>query len=393
MIPYSKQTISFLDVYRVAFQLKFKSLTQGSKTLEFENAISKYTGSKYVVAVSSATAGLHLGVKALKLPENSIIATSPTSFVASANSIIYNNCIPKFIDINSNTINLCIETLEEELRSGMRISAIIIVHFAGHACDMQKLHNLSKEYDFKIIEDAAHALGGKYSDGSQIGNSKYSDLTVFSLHPVKSITSGEGGVITTNSYEIYKELLRLRSHGINKLNDEYRNVISSKTLGENNPWYYEMIELGYNYRLTDFQSALALSQLKKLDKFIAKRQKLAQKYLKDLRYSNKVSAVIQEDDVKNSALHLFLVKIDFASIKVSKRSLIERLKEKKIGSQVHYMPIPLQPFYIERGYKIEDYPNSMMHYMQTLSIPLHPTLKKKRTVKIIRSIETIIDGE
>ncbi len=390
MIPYGRQTINLKDVYEVAKQISFRSLTQGNKTLEFEKFAAKYCGAKYAVAVANATAGLQIAIKSLSLEENSKVATSPISFVASSNSIIYNNLQPYFVDIEAKNGNMSILNLENELQKGLRISAVIPVHFAGQSCDMPSLKRLADVYKFKIIEDAAHALGGNHGDGIKVGSCKYSDLTVFSMHPVKSITSGEGGFITTNDRDIYHRLLRLRSHGINKLGDEFLNPINSQTDGKTNLWYYEMIQLGYNFRLTDIQAALALSQIKRLDKFISKRRKVAYLYFELLKQVKHLEPLMQIDDIKNGALHIFVVKIDFTKLTISRNSLMQELRDQGIGSQVHYIPIPMQPFYKDLGFETAHYPKAMEYYNSALSIPIFPKLNKKSVKKISRVLTEIV---
>ena len=390
MIPYGRQSINVRDVYEVAKQLSFRSLTQGNKTLEFEKFAAKYCGAKYAVAVANATAGLQIAIKSLGLEENSKVATSPISFVASSNSIIYNNLQPYFVDIEIKNANISIQNLENELQKGLRISAVIPVHFAGQSCDMPSLKKLADKYKFKIIEDAAHALGGNHEDGIKVGSCKYSDLTVFSMHPVKSITSGEGGLITTNDRDLYYKLLRLRSHGINKLDDEFLNPINSQTDGKTNLWYYEMIQLGYNFRLTDIQSALALSQIKRLDRFISKRRKIAHLYFDLLKQNKHLEPLIQLDDIKHSALHIFVIKIDFSSLSISRNALMQKLRDQGIGSQVHYIPIPMQPFYKDLGFETARYPKAMEYYNSALSIPIFPKLNKKNVKKISRALTEIV---
>ena len=390
MIPYGRQSINVRDVYEVAKQLSFRSLTQGNKTLEFEKFAAKYCGAKYAVAVANATAGLQIAIKSLGLEENSKVATSPISFVASSNSIIYNNLQPYFVDIEVKNANISIQRLENELQKGLRISAVIPVHFAGQSCDMPSLKKLADKYKFKIIEDAAHALGGNHEDGIKVGSCKYSDLTVFSMHPVKSITSGEGGLITTNDRDLYHKLLRLRSHGINKLDDEFLNPINSQTDGKTNLWYYEMIQLGYNFRLTDIQAALALSQIKRLDGFISKRRKIAHLYFDLLKQNKHLEPLIQLDDIKNSALHIFVIKIDFTSLSISRNALMQKLRDQGIGSQVHYIPIPMQPFYKDLGFETARFPKAMEYYNSALSIPIFPKLNKKSVKKISRVLTEIV---
>jgi UDP-4-amino-4,6-dideoxy-N-acetyl-beta-L-altrosamine transaminase len=390
LIPYGRQTINFRDVYEVAKQLSFKSLTQGNKTLEFEKFAAEYCGAKYAIAVANATAGLQIAIKSLNLEENSKVATSPISFVASSNSIIYNNLQPYFVDIEIENGNMSMSNLEKKLQEGLQISAVVPVHFAGQSCDMKSLTKLSDKYNFKIVEDAAHALGGNYEDGTKVGSCKYSDLTVFSMHPVKSITSGEGGLITTNSKDLYHKILRLRSHGINKLDDKFLNPINSQTDGQTNLWYYEMMELGYNFRITDIQAALALSQIKRIDKFISKRREIAHLYFQLMKNIKHIEPLIQIEYIKNSALHIFVIKIDFTKLGISRNSLMQKLRDQGIGSQVHYIPIPMQPYYKDLGFESANYPKAMEYYNSTLSIPIFPKLKKKDTKRICKVLKEII---
>ena len=391
MIPYGRQSINFWDVYEVVKQIRFHSLTQGQKTLDFERYAAEYCGAKYAVAVANATAGLQIALNSLNLAENSTVATSPISFVASSNSIIYNNLKPFFVDIDRKTGNISVEKLTELLQEGLQISAIVPVHFAGQSCNMSALKELSGKYNFKIIEDAAHALGGQYKDGSKVGSCKFSDITVFSMHPVKSITSGEGGIITTNDKEIYLKLLRLRSHGINKLDDQFVNQINSQTNSETNLWYYEMIQLGYNFRLTDIQSALALSQIKRLDRFISKRKKIAYDYFTLLKNIKHIKPLIEINEIEKSALHIFVLNIDFTKLNISRNQLMQKLREKGIGSQVHYIPIPMQPYYKDLGFEPSDYPNAMHYYNSTLSIPIFPKLKHRQVKYISQTLKKIIE--
>jgi UDP-4-amino-4,6-dideoxy-N-acetyl-beta-L-altrosamine transaminase len=390
LIPYGRQSINFWDVYEVVKQLRFHSLTQGQKTLDFEQYVAEYCGAKYAVAVANATAGLQIALKSLDLEDNSTVATSPISFVASSNSIIYNNLKPFFVDIDRETGNISVEKLTELLQEGLQISAVIPVHFAGQSCNMSELKELSGKYNFKIVEDAAHALGGQHKDGSKVGSCKLSDITVFSMHPVKSITSGEGGIITTNDKAIYLKLIRLRSHGINKLDDQFINQINSQTNGETNLWYYEMIQLGYNFRLTDIQAALALSQMKRLDRFISKRRKIAHDYFTLLKNIKYLKPLIQINEIEKSALHIFVLNIDFTKLNISRNQLMQKLREKRIGSQVHYIPIPMQPYYKNLGFEPSDYPNAMYYYNSTLSIPIFPKLKRRQVKYISQTLIKII---
>lgn len=387
MIPYSTQTISILDAIYVARQVKFRSLTQGSEIQKFEKSISRYVGAKYAVAVSSATAGLHIAHLALGHPPGSKVITSPISFVASANSIIYAGQTPVFVDVEMDSGNLSAEKLAETLNS-QNISTVVPVHFAGNPCDMEKIYNLCKAQNISIIEDAAHALGSNYITGEKIGSCKYSDLTVFSFHPVKSITTGEGGVVTTNSPELYAKLLKLRSHGIQKNDLEPSNELLGKTDGIKNLWYYEMDSIGYHYRLTEIQAALGVSQMKKVDKFIKKRRKIALKYDSLISQISSISSIKQ--DLRNiSANHLFPISIDFTSISRGKNDLMLKLRQNGIMTQVHYMPIPLHPFYEKLGYNMEHLPNALNFYFQTLSIPIYPRLSFRKQKKIVKTFKKL----
>jgi len=389
LIPYGKHNVRLSEAVKVAWQVRFHSLTQGSKIEEFERLVAKYVGANYAVAVSSATAGLHIAMLALDLPQNSKVITSPISFVASSNSIIYAGHNPLFVDIDTDTLNVDLELLEEQVQLDPEIRGIIPVHFAGLPCDMSRLNQVAKARGIRVIEDAAHALGASYANGQKVGSCSFSDMTVFSFHPVKSITTGEGGMVTTNDYELYKKLIRLRSHGINKLDDEFRNPILSMTAGIVNPWYYEMIELGFNFRLTEIQAVLGISQMKRLDSFISRRVKLVERYKDLMRNSSKFSPA-QKISNTGSANHIFPIRINFASSSTSRSELMSHLKENGVSSQVHYIPIPAQPFYKQLGYSISDIPNSFAYYEEALTIPLFPSLKGREQRKIIKLLEALI---
>ena len=389
MIPYGKHNITWGDALRVLWQILFRSLTQGAQIQKFEEEVAKAVGAKYAVAVSSATAGLHLAALSIKLPKGSKVITSPISFVASSNSLLYAGYTPEFLDIDPNTLNLDIELIEARVKQNSEIKGILPVHFAGLPCDMEKFSKIALEHDLWVIEDAAHALGATYTNGDKVGSCTYSDMTVLSFHPVKSITTGEGGMVTTNNYDLYKSLLRLRSHGINKLDDQFQNQILSKTLNSANPWYYEMIELGFNYRMTEIQAVLGISQLKRLDKFMFKRNKKVKKYFEMLESINGVR-IAQNSDLKNSANHILVVRIDFTKLKISRASLMNSLRLKGVGTQVHYIPIPLQPYYESLGYSFSNIPEAIAYYQECLTLPLFPDLKVSELKKVVGEITKLL---
>lgn len=342
-------------------------------------------GAQYAVAVSSATAGLHIALEALQLSKGGEVLTSPISFMSSSNAAFYAGLTPKFIDIDSESLNIDLHKVGTEIASNKSVSAVIPVHFGGLPCDMEVLSEYATPIGMPIIEDAAHALGASYKCGSKVGSCKYSDMTVFSFHPVKSVTTGEGGVITTNDFEIYQRLLQLRSHGINQLSENFQNPLLASTNGIRNPWYHEMQRLGYHYRLTEIQAVLGISQMKKLKKYIAKRQSRAKFY--DLLFAN--SAMVrpaQEVDTYASARHLYVLRINFSTTKISRAELMVALKEMGIGTQVHYRPIPQQPYYANLGYDFADYPEALHYYEEALSIPLFPKLRRSQQKYVAKTI-------
>ncbi len=390
IIPYGKHYIDEKDIKAVENVLKFKNLTQGEEVLLFEEAISNYVGSKYAVAFSSWTAGLHAACAVIGISKNDSVITSPITFVATSNSVIYCGGNPVFSDINKDSINICPNELENTVKKNPNIKAIIPVHFAGLSCDMEKIKIIADKYNLFIIEDAAHALGGKHHDGSNIGSCKFSDMAGFSFHPVKSIAAGEGGMITTNNENLYRKLLRFRSHGINKLDDKFIHRNDANTNGINNPWYYEMQELGYNYRITDIQCALGRSQLKKLPKFIRKRKELVNRYDKAFKGMDNLT-LIQQDFRNISSHHIYVLKINFDRIKISRAEFMTKLREDGIITQVHYIPIHLHPYYQKLGYDKNLYPNSLNYYKECLSIPIYYSLNYEEQNKVIKSIKKLIN--
>lgn len=389
IIPYGKHYIDDDDIKAVEEVLRYKNLTQGKEVENFEKAIAKFVGAKYAVAISSWTSGLHLANLVLEVKKGDKVVTSPITFVATPNSVIYCGATPVFSDIDSSTINICPKQLENTIIENPSIKVIIPVHFAGLSCDMESINKIAKKYNLFVIEDAAHALGAKHHDGSMVGSCKYSDMTGFSFHPVKSIAAGEGGMITTNDYSLYKRLLRLRSHGINKLDDDFININQSKTKGISNPWYYEMQDLGFNYRITDIQCALGLSQLKKLNQFINRRRELVEKYDKFFKGFNNLEPA-QNNGREISSHHLYVIRINFNKIKYTRASLMNKLKDHGILCQVHYIPVTSQPYYSLKGYNTEHYTESQNFYNQALSIPLYFSLTDQDQEEVIKVFKKLI---
>jgi len=389
LIPYGKHNVTWGDALRVLWQIRFRSLTQGAQIEKFERAVAKSVGAKYAVAVSSATAGLHLAALAIRLPQGSKVITSPISFVASSNSLLYAGYKPEFLDIDPNTLNLDLDLIKARVELNNEIKAILPVHFAGLPCEMEKISEIALEHGLRVIEDAAHALGAEYPNGTKVGSCLYSDMTVLSFHPVKSITTGEGGMVTTNDYDLYKSLLRLRSHGINKLDDEFQDLILSRTAGITNPWYYEMIELGYNYRMTEIQAVLGISQLKRLEKFMAKRFRKVAKYSTLLQGINGLRFA-QNCDQRKSANHILPVRIEFSNLMISRAALMNSLRSVGVGSQVHYIPIPMQPYYKSLGYNFTNIPEAVSYYEECLTLPLFPDLNRSEQKKVVRELAKLL---
>ena len=355
-IPYGKQTISDDDINSVIEVLKSDFLTTGPKVKEFEEAIANYCGAKYCVAVSNGTAALHLASLVL-LKENDKVLTTPNSFLATSNSILYINAKPIFVDIKEDG-NIDLDLCEEELKKDSSIKAIYVVHFSGNPVNQTKLKYLKDTYNIKILEDCAHSIGATF-EGIKAGSCANSDISIFSFHPVKQITTGEGGAITTNSKEIYEKLLLLRGHGMTPKPDIA-------------PWFYDMVELGFNYRLTDISCALGLSQLKKLDSFLYLRRAIAKRY--DDFFSKTDFIKPLYDFTNNSSYHLYVIKIDFEKLNITKKDFVLKMREKNIGLQLHYIPINKQPYYRNLGYGNEITPIMDEYYKEAISLPVYPNL-------------------
>ncbi len=380
-IPYSRQWIDNQDLREVEKVLKSDFITQGPKIDEFETEISRYVNSSYCIAVNSATSALHLACLALGLKKGDLFWTSPISFVASANCGIYCGAEVDFVDIHEDTFNIDVYSLEKKLHKAKTIGrlpkVIIPVHMAGQSSDAKKIYELVKPYNIKIIEDASHSIGGTYNN-KKIGSCKFSDVTVFSFHPVKIITSGEGGAIVTNNKNIFNKVRLLRSHGINK----NPKLFNNKNYED---WHYEQIELGFNYRITDIQASLGISQLKKIDVFIEKRNELAQKYYSMLKDQPLYLPVIL-DNVKSS-FHLYIIRV---KDKKKHKTLFDYLRQNGILVNLHYIPIHLHPYYKKLGFKKGMFPKSEKYYSQAMSIPIFPQLKNFEQEFICEKIQEVI---
>ena len=383
-INYGRQWLDDMEIKEVLGVLTSDFLSSGPKIKEFEEQLSAHTGAQYCAAVSSGTAGLHLAVKALDIKAGKQGITSPLTFIATSNSLIYNNLYPNFADIHEKT--LCLDPAELEKRIKPDTAVVIPVHFAGQPAEMEKIYEIARKQGISIIEDAAHAIGSKYENGQPVGSCCCSDMTVFSFHPVKTITTGEGGAITTNNKTLYEKLIMLRNHGMTKDPKRLKAQGSSPDIG---PWYYEMQELGYNYRMTDIQAALGIGQLKKLDRFIKRRREIIARYNEAFKNLAWLTIPYERPGVF-SALHLYVIRIDFHRIGKTRVQVMNELKAKAIGTQVHYIPVHLQPYYREHfKFKKGDYPKAEHYYQQCLSIPLFPKMTDDDVLRVIDAIEEL----
>jgi len=376
-IPYGRQWIDESDKKAVEAVLESDYLTQGPAIGQFEDVLKKITGAKYCVAVSNATQGLHIAVAALEIDAGMEGITTPITFVSSANCLITNNLVPVFADIDPRTYNIAPSEIERKVTPKTKV--IIPVDFAGQAVDIDAIKEIAGKHHLYIIEDAAHAIGSNYIDGNPVGCCHKSDMTIFSFHPVKTITSGEGGAITTNNEVFYKRLLKLRTIGITK--DE-------RELSQNpGPWYYEMQLLGGNNRMTDIQAALGRSQLSKLASFKKKRREIVNKYNNSFKNIPNITIPYEEKNV-DGCFHLYVLQINFDKIGKTRKQVMEELKQKGIGTQVHYIPVNSQPYYVKKygEYKVKEYPATESYYNNCLSIPLFPKMSDDDVKYVIDSI-------
>lgn len=380
-ISYGRQSISQDDIDCVVETLKSDYLTQGAKVKSFEGCISAFVESDYAVAVSNATAALHLSCLALGVGPGDLVWTSPITFVSSANVAYLCGATVDFVDINSDTYNMDVEQLELKLiqaKIDNKLPKVVIpVHFGGLSCDMRAIYNLSQKYGFNIIEDASHAIGAKY-DGRRVGCCQYSDISVFSFHPVKIITTGEGGVVTTNNKKLADTIALLRSHGVTR----DKNALLNNKEGA---WYYEQHLLGLNYRITDIQCALGISQLERISQFLIKRQELANRYQHALKdFSVKLPVVL---DGYYSSWHLYCIQL----LNSDRRQVFDELRKRNIGVNVHYIPVHLQPYYRHRGFNHGDFPVAEAYYENAITLPLHPGISDDEIDYIVSCLKEAIE--
>lgn len=385
-IPYGRQDITQADIDAVVDVLKSDFLTQGPAVENFERAVAEYSKATHAVAMNSATSALHIACLALGLGQGDWLWTTPITFVASANCGLYCGARVDFVDIDPVTTNISVEALEAKLKSasanGVLPKVIVVVHLSGTPCSMKEIHRLAGQYGVRIIEDASHAIGGRYL-GEPIGNCEFSDITVFSFHPVKIITSAEGGMALTNDAGLAKSMMQLRSHGISR-------DPADMTHTPDGPWYYQQLSLGYNYRLTDVQAALGLSQLDRIDQYVAARHRIAAEYDRLLRDLPLILPKSNEDGY--SGLHLYVVRLDPTRTNRSRLDVFNALRDGGIGVNLHYIPVHLQPYYRSMGFSEGDFPHAEDYYDRAITIPLYPGLTAENIDHVVSSMRQALTG-
>lgn len=381
MIPYGKQDIRQHDIDAVIEVLQSDFLTQGPRVPAFEQAVAKKVGAEHALAVNSATSALHIACLALELGPGDMLWTTPVTFVASANCGLYCGADVDFVDIDPETYNISVDALKAKLEQAAAQSrlpkVLVVVHLCGQPCEMAAIKALADQYGVKVIEDASHAIGGKYR-GEYIGNGRYSEITVFSFHPVKIITTAEGGMALTNSKALADKMDLLRSHGITRDSEKM-------THASHGPWYYQQINLGFNYRMTELQAALGLSQLERLDEYVAQRHKLAAAY-DELLKTLPVTVPFQHPD-SYSGLHLYVIRLKLNELSVNHKQVFESLRAQGIGVNLHYIPVHTQPYYQQLGFKPDDFPEAMNYYREAISLPMYPNLSEIEQMEIVSALE------
>lgn len=387
MIPYGRQDISEADIQAVVDVLRTDYLTQGPAVPAFEKKVATYCGAGHSVAVNSATSALHISCMALGVGKGDLVWTTPITFVASANCALYCGAKVDFVDIDPRTYNMSLEKLAEKLEqakeTGNLPKVVIPVHLCGQTCDMAGIHALGQRYGFKIIEDASHAIGSKYR-GEPVGNCCYSDITVFSFHPVKIITTGEGGMAMTNDAQLAKRMKLLRSHGITR-------DVNEMTHMPDGPWYYQQIDLGYNYRMTDLQAALGLSQMERLDEFVTKRHVISERYNQLLANLPVITPWQHADSY--SGLHLYVIRLNLGQISKTHLQVFEALRAAGVGVNLHYTPVHLQPYYQELGFRMGQFPEAEAYGGQAISLPLFPTLTFEQHDQVVHAVKHALGNE
>ncbi len=394
MIPYSRHSISRRDSQGVLKVLQSDWITQGPAVAEFEQKLAKVCGAKYAIAVTNGTAALHLACLALGVGSGDEVITSPNTFLATSNSVLYCGGYPVFADIDSETLNLNPEAMKSKI--SRRTKGVIPVHFAGYPCDMDRISKIARSRGLFVLEDASHALGARYRLGARwfcVGSCAHSDACVFSFHPVKGITTGEGGAITTNRKDLYEALLTLRTHGVVKRPDLFENKkLAFRTINgakQAASWYYEMQTLGFNYRITDFQCMLGVSQLSRLPQFIKRRRQIAKFYDQIFGRLDLLETPREKENVE-SAYHLYVIRLRLEKLSVGRAEIFEELRERGLGVQVHYIPVHLQPFYRKMGYRSGDFPEAEAYYERAISIPIYPALKMAQVREVARKVIKVL---
>ncbi|MEZ9678467.1 UDP-4-amino-4,6-dideoxy-N-acetyl-beta-L-altrosamine transaminase [Vibrio splendidus] len=387
VIPYGKQDISQQDIDSVVDVLKSDFLTQGPQVPAFESALTEHSGAQYALAVNSATSALHIACLALGLGEGDWLWTTPVTFVASANCGLYCGAKVDFVDIDSATYNICPKKLEQKLvtakATGTLPKVVVPVHLCGQPCDMESIAKLAKEYGFKVIEDASHAIGGQYHE-QPIGNCKYSDITVFSFHPVKIVTTAEGGAALTNRKELADKMALLRSHGITRDPE-------MMTEASHGGWYYQQVDLGFNYRMTELQAALGVAQMQRLDKFVAARHVLSKRYNQMLSELPLVLPYQLENTY--SGLHLFVIRLKLDEMSLTHKQVFDVLRENGIGVNLHYIPVHTQPYYQAMGFTKGDFPESERYYQEAISLPMFHGMTEEQQNTVVRVVTEILTGK
>jgi UDP-4-keto-6-deoxy-N-acetylglucosamine 4-aminotransferase len=384
MIYYGRQDINETDIRAVEEVLRSDFLTQGPAIERFEGKVAEYCGARYAVAVTNATSALHIACLAAGIGKGDLVWTTPITFTASANCARYCGADVDFVDIDADTYNMSVDALEEKLQTakkhGCLPNLVIPVHLAGQSCDMKRMKALSEVYGFRLLEDASHAIGADYADG-KVGNCAFSDMVVFSFHPVKIITTGEGGMVLTNDKMLYEKLNLYRSHGITR-------DAAKMSHESDGPWYYQQITLGYNYRMTDIQAALGASQMERIDAFVARRRSLVARYNIALQdFPVKTPYVMEGAD---PSWHLYIVRIDFANVTKTKQEIFAEMAEKGIALNLHYIPVHTQPYYEAFGHRPEECPNAMDYYREALTLPLYPELMDSEQDQVVEALREVL---